>query len=414
MTKSIEVLVDNLYVGYGSEQVLHIESLKIPHKVVYGLLGPSGTGKSTFLKVLCRLDEFDPTLWSEGKINFNNKNLLDESSTEYARKHFSILRQKSRFYGDSVLECVLDGLTDQKIISKEEAENFAKSVLDKLNLWDMFKDNLNTPIMELSPGFHKLIIIAKLAYNSPSYMVLDEPFRDFAIVEEPYLKDVIKQLKQTMGVILVTHNKIYAKEVCDEIALLSGARLIETGSSENFFKSPTTKVGRNFLQSGSAWPELEEEEEAANEKTVKEFSDKTKLKKQFPRLSSFYWVIPGQIGGTQRPGLLSDEEEDIRRLNSIHVDYLVSLTQKKVELSKYPDNKIEGIHFPIVDMDIPDLKKTHEFLVWLVPNLEKGKSAIFHCKAGIGRTGTMLACTLVFMGMSAAQAIEKVRTVFYQ
>lgn len=414
MPEKTGMQISHLYAGYGSEQILHIDELHFSENKVTGLLGPSGTGKSTLLKIIARLDEFDPTLWSEGSISYQKHNLLDETKIDWVRSNFLMLRQKSRFYGGKVIECILSNIVDFEQITQKEAHNLCKKILSKLDLWDLYESNIDRPVLELSLGFHKLIMIAKLLYNKPIYLILDEPFRDFAIVEEPILIDVIAKLKKFVGVVMVTHNKLYAQKVCDDVALISSGRLIETASCHDFFTAPKTKLGKMYLKSGSAWDDDDSNDIESDVDVIENFSDKTKLKKQFPRLSSFYWIVPGQIGGTQKPGLLSDEAEDIRRLNAIHVDYLISLTQQKINLDKYKDNNIEGVHFPIVDMDIPELKPVHDFFNWLTPHLKNGKSAIFHCKAGIGRTGTMLACNLVFMGMTAAQAIEKVRTVFYQ
>ncbi len=404
------IVIDNLQLGYGTETILNINHLVLRRKIITGILGPSGGGKSTFLKLLSRLDQNNPILWSQGTAVLDSKNILEDNNIKWAEGQIVILQQKARFYGGKVFECILDGIVNINLLTEKRIIRLCYLLCKPIGLWEIIEPHLNNSILEMSLGFHKLIMIAKLCAKNPAYILIDEPFRDFAIVEEPLLISLLRKLKKRFGILLVTHNKKHAKSICDEIVLLSGGQLIEHTSAKCFFSNPKQQLSKQFLLSGSAWPDVSVESSSNDVDLPQEL----KLKKQFPRLSSFYWIIPGMIGGVQKPGLLSDEEEDIRRLNAIKVDYLISLTQKPVEVGKYPFNEIKGLHFPIIDMKAPSLEATYNFLKKLTPELRNKKSAIFHCKAGIGRTGTMLACCLVFMGETAPKAIERVRTVFYR
>lgn len=400
----------SLRLGYGDTQVLHIEELKIGTSQVTGLLGPSGCGKSSLLNVISGFEENNPAFWFEGSIHFTDRNIFKPENRGLRKKSFVMLQQRSRFYGGTTLECFLSSNQPQNL-SLEEAIKAVHKMTAPLGLWNLFEPLLEKPVLELSLGFHKLIYISKLLVSKPAFLLLDEPFRDFAISEEPILIKLIEKIKSSVGILIVTHNKNYAEQICDDIVLLSGGGLVEKTSCKVFFNKPTTDLGQRFLSSGSAWPS---ENEIEKNNYPPHDSETTLFKKGFPRLSSFYWIIPGTIGGMQKPGLLSDEEEDIRRLSAINVDFLVSLTMKPVELWKYRGSKIIGLHFPIKDMGAPEVKATYLFFSSLIPQLKKGKSAIFHCKAGIGRTGTMLACYLIMEGNTAPKSIEIVRSIFFR
>ena len=405
------LLLKNIRVGYGSKQVLYIENVIFNSHKVTGILGPSGGGKSSLLHVLSGHSQHNPSLWCDGEAIFDGEDVLSHSDTNQTKDKLALLQQRSRFYGGLVYECLLDGVIDVKTITTDTAIQYCRSLATTLGLWQLFKPVISSPIVEQSLGFHKLVLIAKLMAGNPLFVLLDEPYRDFALVEEPLLTKLINKINQTAGVLLITHNKNHARAVCDEVALLSGGRLIEHSSCNKFFNNPDEIISKEFLISGSAWPTSDEV--AENDQIISR-SKANELKKQFPNLNSFYWIIPGMIGGAQRPGLLTDEAEDIRKLNLISVDFLVSLTQKPIVLSKHKNSTITGLHFPINDMKAPDLDKTYAFLKDLLPKLQAGKSAVFHCKAGIGRTGTMLACCLVMLGKTASQSIGVVRNIFFR
>lgn len=412
-TQRSHLLLQNIRIGYGSKQVLHIEQTTLNSHKVTGILGPSGGGKSSLLKIISGHSQHNPSLWCDGEALLDVENILIDTDTNQTQNNFALLQQRSRFYGGLVYECMLDGIVDIKTISTEQAIQHCRSLAAPLDLWDLIQPVVLSPIIEQSLGFHKLVLITKLMASNPLFVLLDEPYRDFALVEEPLLVHLINKIKERAGVLLITHNKSHAREVCDEVVFLSGGRLIEHCPSDKFFNNPESPLSKEFLISGSAWPSSDPPA-ADDDGRVMTSSKINELKKQFPSLSSFYWIIPGMIGGAQRPGLLTDEEEDIRKLSSISVDFLVSLTQVPVDLSKYKFSSIIGLHFPITDMKAPNLEKTYEFLEELLPKLHAGKSAVFHCKAGIGRTGTMLACCLVIMGKTASQSIETVRNIFFR
>jgi atypical dual specificity phosphatase len=130
------------------------------------------------------------------------------------------------------------------------------------------------------------------------------------------------------------------------------------------------------------------------------------------RPRGFAWIVPGQLGGLPRPGIIDDVDEDLRGLAALGVTLLITLEeQQTVDRAALAALGIESVHFPIPDMGAPGVGEATSLCARVQAWLETGHRVAYHCLAGHGRTGTMLACQLVCAGQSARNALEQVRAV---
>jgi atypical dual specificity phosphatase len=123
----------------------------------------------------------------------------------------------------------------------------------------------------------------------------------------------------------------------------------------------------------------------------------------------FSWVIDQRLAGMPRPGASNALEEDAAFLAEQGIDLLISLTGGIPNPSVLADFEIELFHLPIEDFHPPTLSQQIEFVEKTAQALENGGRVGVHCAAGIGRTGTMLATYLVYLGSTAEDAIARVR-----
>ncbi|NUO15598.1 MAG: dual specificity protein phosphatase family protein [Planctomycetaceae bacterium] len=124
-------------------------------------------------------------------------------------------------------------------------------------------------------------------------------------------------------------------------------------------------------------------------------------------MNGFSWVIEGEIGGMARPG--HDADRLWKWLAEQGVGLVVSLTESAPDKDAMARHNIESLHLPVPDFTAPRQEDIRRFIEHARFHRHEGHAICVHCGAGIGRTGTMLACYLVSQGAGAAEAIARVR-----
>jgi atypical dual specificity phosphatase len=131
-------------------------------------------------------------------------------------------------------------------------------------------------------------------------------------------------------------------------------------------------------------------------------------------IPNFSWVVPDEIAGSGQIGAwgaYADEAlaNDVWDLKECGVGAIVSLTEKPLDSGPITSLNMDYLHLPIPDMSAPSLGEIERFLSFAVDMIDRGRSVLVHCGAGLGRTGTMLACYLVLKGHEPLAAIQRVR-----
>jgi atypical dual specificity phosphatase len=124
-------------------------------------------------------------------------------------------------------------------------------------------------------------------------------------------------------------------------------------------------------------------------------------------LRNFSWVIEDRLAGMARPA----GEEDLNQLKDRGVTALISLTERAPAAIPEARHKLKTFHWPIADFTAPSLAQAAQIVACMQKLIQSDESVAVHCGAGLGRTGTILACYLVAEGTAPADAITRVRAL---
>lgn len=127
--------------------------------------------------------------------------------------------------------------------------------------------------------------------------------------------------------------------------------------------------------------------------------------------NNFSFVIPGVLAGMERPGTFAKLRDDCEFLKNHKISAIVSLTESPLENVYIEEFGFRYLHLPVADFTAPTVEQVDVFINFQKQAEADGLATVVHCGAGLGRTGTMLACALVTRGYAAEAAIDKLRTL---
>ena len=232
---------EGLKKNFGKLEVLKGISTSITKGEVVSIIGPSGGGKSTFLRCLNLLEE--PT---EGKVYFKGQDITDKKLNicEYRQKIGMVFQNFNVFPNMTVLENITLAPILEKKIPKADAEAEAMALLRRVGL----EQKANEYPRKLSGGQKQRLAIVRALAMHPEVMLFDEPTSalDPEMVKE--VLNVIEDLTRSgMTILIVTHEMGFAREVSNRVLFISDGVITEEGSPDQIFTSPRHPATAKFL-----------------------------------------------------------------------------------------------------------------------------------------------------------------------
>lgn len=215
-------------------------------KRITALMGPSGSGKSSFLRALNRLNERVRGQRVNGELLLDGENVLKMEATRL-RKRVGMVFQKSNPFPKSIFDNVAYGPRIQGYVKRAALHDTVEHSLRRAALWDEVKDRIHKPAYALSLGQQQRLCIARALAVNPEVLLLDEPCSALDPVSTAKVEELIFQLKDTCTILIVTHNTEQAARIADYCGFLVMGRLVEFDTTLSIFGqelSPDARIWR--------------------------------------------------------------------------------------------------------------------------------------------------------------------------
>jgi phosphate transport system ATP-binding protein len=231
----VKLEVQNLTLSYGDKTVLRDVSLQVRENEIFGIIGPANSGKTSFLRVLNRMNEFIPGMGVKGTVLFNGEDVNTFKNVFALRRRVGVVFPLPVGLPMSVYDNVAFSPRLTGIKKKAELEEIVERCLRRAALWDEVKDRLHALGSLLSGGQQQRLTIARALSQDPELLLLDE----FSIAVDPVttmrIEDVLKELRSEMTIVLVTNLVQQARRLAHRTAFFLNGELVEVGDTEEFF-----------------------------------------------------------------------------------------------------------------------------------------------------------------------------------
>jgi phosphate transport system ATP-binding protein len=222
--------------------------MTLPETQVTGMIGPSGCGKSTLLRVLNRIYSMHPSQHATGTVRLDGVDILGPHvDLKQLRGRVGMVFQENTAFPMSIFDNVAYGTRHYESLSHADMAMRVEETLIRVALWAEVKDRLHSPASALSGGQQQRLCIARALSTRPEVVLMDEPTSALDPQSMMKVENLIDELKQTVTIVLVTHNLQQAARCADQVAFFYLGEMIEAGSAEQIFTAPKLQRTQAYI-----------------------------------------------------------------------------------------------------------------------------------------------------------------------
>ncbi|MBD0858637.1 amino acid ABC transporter ATP-binding protein [Bulleidia sp. HCP3S3_F2] len=237
--------IKDIHKSFGSLNVLNGVNLSVHKGDVIAILGPSGSGKTTLLRCINFLETADQGTMVFDEKEYDLASMHKNDIRDIRKKTGFVFQNYNLFANKTALQNVMLGLTSARKMDKKQAEKIGLEMLRKVGM----EDRASHYPSQLSGGQQQRVAIARALATNPEIIYFDEPTSalDPELIGE--VLNVMRELaNEGMTMIVVTHEMSFAKEVSNHVIFMEGGKIIEQGTSKEFFENPKQERTREFLR----------------------------------------------------------------------------------------------------------------------------------------------------------------------
>lgn len=244
-----KIIVENFGLKYsdGTESLFDI-NMRIKANQITALIGPSGGGKSTFLRVLNRLNDLADVQEVNGNVMIDGMNILDPNlDVIELRRKVGIVFSRPLPLPLTIYQNITYGLE----LAGEKRRNVLDEAVERslklAELWEEVSDRLQDPANALSGGQQQRLCLARTLALKPEIIMLDEPTSALDPVATAKIENSLVELKKDFTIIIAPHNTQQAGRIADEVAFFLQGRLIEFDSVEKIYTNPSDQRTQDYI-----------------------------------------------------------------------------------------------------------------------------------------------------------------------
>jgi phosphate transport system ATP-binding protein len=237
-----------LTLAFDANTVLTDIDMTFERGSITALIGPTGSGKSTFLRTLNRMNDKVRGFSHRGSVLLDGNDIWAPGTDLLTlRRRVGMLFQRPNPFPMSIRDNVVAGVRAHHIAKGKQLDVVAEQRLREVGLWDAVKDRLNESPFRLSGGQQQLLCLARALAVGPEVLLLDEPTSSLDPVSTEYVEALLGQLAPALTLIIVTHNLAQARRTSQRTMFFYDGRLVEHGPTDRLFEKPAEAETENYV-----------------------------------------------------------------------------------------------------------------------------------------------------------------------
>ncbi len=243
----VKFSVKNLNIWFGQIHALKDTTIEIKANEILSVIGPSNSGKTSFLRMLNRLNELHPGFKMSGWLEYGQADIR-KLDVELLRKKVGMVFALPLPLPLSIYENIAYGVRMHGEKNRSKISQIVEHALKQAYIWDEVKDRLNTSAFKLSGGQQQRLCIARTLAVEPEVILFDEPCSGLDPISTAKIEEAMLKLKKDYTLVLVTNNVKQAARVGGRTAFFLSGELVELDRTDRIFTAPVDQRTDDYIR----------------------------------------------------------------------------------------------------------------------------------------------------------------------